>query len=93
MATFAANAPAAMALDDLPPWALARVLSQAPLNLADLARAACVSKRLCAAARNSELPQWCSVRVVGKAPKINADTFKVRALELPPSCARRATTC
>ena len=70
--------PAALVLDELPPWALARVLAQAPLSLADLACVACVSKHLCAAARNSELPQWRSVRVIGKRPKINADTFKVR---------------
>jgi hypothetical protein len=66
-----------MLFEELPPWALARVLSQTPLSFADLARMACVSKRLCAAARNSELPQWRNVRVVGTMPYINADTFKV----------------
>lgn len=38
-----ARQPAALVLDELPPWALARVLSQAPLSFADLARVACVS--------------------------------------------------
>jgi len=74
------SAASALTLDTLPPLALAHVLSSPRLALADLGRAACASKKLCAAATNAALPQWAAVRVIGAAPRLDEGTFEARAV-------------
>jgi hypothetical protein len=73
-------APVLTPLDTLPPWALVCVLSSPALALEDVARVACVSRPLRAAAADVAPARWQRVRVAGKTLlPLHANIFKARA--------------
>jgi hypothetical protein len=76
----ASAAAAAAVLDELPPWALSRVLSCPALALEDLARAACVSRPLRTAVADAAPAKWRRVRAAGKTlSPLDEDFFQARA--------------